>query len=276
MLLAGTTIADADTDLIGQINAYRSAPQTCNGKRSTGAASLTANPALAAVRIAAGDTQSAAGGKLQDALRERGYAAAQVQVITVSGPSGADGVMRYLKERYCQSLLSANFTEIGILQSADTWRILLARPVLVTGLGDWREAGQEILKRTNAARAEARTCGTQRFNAAAPLRWAPKLGTAALAHSRDMAERNYFRHTGADNSEVDARATRQGYNWRRVGENIATGQGSPERVVSDWLSSPTHCANIMNGNFAEMGAAYAVNVKSDTTIYWTQVFGTPR
>ena len=59
------------------------------------------------------------------------------------------------------------------------------------------------------------------------------------------------------------------------GENIADGQGSPQQAVSGWLSSPDHCANIMDGKFTAMGAAYAVNPGSDATIYWTQVFGTP-
>jgi uncharacterized protein YkwD len=32
----------------------------------------------------------------------------------------------------------------------------------------------------------------------------------------------------------------------------------------------------MNPNHREMGAAYAVNANSNSTIYWTQVFATPR
>jgi len=32
----------------------------------------------------------------------------------------------------------------------------------------------------------------------------------------------------------------------------------------------------MEAAFTQMGAAYAVNKASDTGIYWTQVFGTPR
>jgi uncharacterized protein YkwD len=32
----------------------------------------------------------------------------------------------------------------------------------------------------------------------------------------------------------------------------------------------------MDPQFTEMGAAYAINKKSDLLIYWTQVFGTPR
>jgi uncharacterized protein YkwD len=69
---------------------------------------------------------------------------------------------------------------------------------------------------------------------------------------------------------------RKGYAWRQVGENIAAGQGSAQQAVSAWLSSPPHCANLMNPNHREMGAAYAVNANSNSTIYWTQVFATPR
>jgi uncharacterized protein YkwD len=48
------------------------------------------------------------------------------------------------------------------------------------------------------------------------------------------------------------------------------------QVVSDWLGSPGHCANIMNPAFTEMGAAYAVNPANENrTPYWTQMFGRP-
>jgi uncharacterized protein YkwD len=41
------------------------------------------------------------------------------------------------------------------------------------------------------------------------------------------------------------------------------------------VSSPGHCANLMNPGFQELGAAYAVDPKSDSGIYWTAMFGTP-
>ena len=45
-------------------------------------------------------------------------------------------------------------------------------------------------------------------------------------------------------------------------------------LVAGWLASPGHCANLMNAQFRELGAAYAVDPKSDAAIYWTAVFGT--
>ena len=118
-------------------------------------------------------------------------------------------------------------------------------------------------------------CGERRFGPAPRLEWHEKLAAAALAHSRDMATHNYFSHYAKDGSTVGDRAARAGYTWSRIGENIATGQGSPEQVVAGWLNSPHHCANIMEPDFRQMGAAYFVNPVSDTVIYWTQVFGTP-
>jgi uncharacterized protein YkwD len=61
-----------------------------------------------------------------------------------------------------------------------------------------------------------------------------------------------------------------------VGENIASGQTTPEEVVQEWIASPTHCATLMNTGFTDMGVAYAVDMNSEAGIYWAQVFGRPR
>lgn len=255
-------------ELTALINDYRGAPQSCDGKRTAPAGPLAPDPVLARVQIGSG-------AQLQDALKGAGYQAAQAQALSVSGPTNTRAAFAFIKQRYCRALLNPRYAQIGVSRDGGTWRIVLARPVLSPELGEWRAAGEEILRLTNAARAEPRTCGSERVPAAPPVEWNAKLAAAALAHSSDMANRNYFRHAGKGGSQVGDRAARAGYTWRRVGENIAAGQGSAKQVVSAWLSSPGHCVNIMNRNFAEMGAAYVVNPDSDTTIYWTQVFGTP-
>lgn len=158
----------------------------------------------------------------------------------------------------------------------DSWQIVLARPLASTGLGGWEQVGRDILRQVNQARAEQRRCGRQRFAAVPPLAWNARLAQAALAHSRDMAARNYFSHRGRDGSQAGVRAQREGYRWYGIGENIATGQATAKQAVSSWLASPGHCANIMNPVYREMGAAYAANPRSDGGIYWTQVFGKQR
>lgn len=269
LLPAVPAIAQDSDALVVLINDFRASPQQCAGQKIGPVGPLALDPALAGLQIDAGT-------RLQDALKDAGYQARRAEAIGVSGPSDAESAMAAIGQRYCRALLGAQYASIGVSRDGNKWSIVLAQPLISPDLGDWRDAGKDILKLSNEARARARSCGNRRFPAAPPLAWNDTLGEAALAHSRDMAKRNYFRHEGQDGGSAGDRAKREGYDWRSVGENIATGQGKPKEVVSGWLSSPGHCANIMNGDFTEMGAAYAVNPDSDTTIYWTQVFGTPR
>ncbi|MFS2018889.1 CAP domain-containing protein [Massilia sp. CT11-108] len=152
-----------------------------------------------------------------------------------------------------------------------------AEAITVTGPPDARAAMEAIAQKYCRTLRAAFTCGTQAFGPAGPLVWNPLLGQAALVHSTDMAQKHYFNHKQPDGSVPADRATQAGYRWARVGENIASGQRTPEEAVASWLDSPGHCANIMNPAFTEMGAAYAINPQNrNRTAYWTQVFGTPR
>jgi uncharacterized protein YkwD len=90
-----------------------------------------------------------------------------------------------------------------------------------------------------------------------------------------MANGNFFAHTGSDGRTPGDRAELAGYSAQQVGENIAAGLDASSKVVDGWLASPGHCANLMNAQFSELGAAYAVDPKSDAGIYWTALFGTP-
>jgi uncharacterized protein YkwD len=267
--LAPAGVSGETGKLIELINEYRSSPQTCEG-RQTAAVGPLAPQAVLARSASVSDI-----GSLQEALKRAGYTPAQLQSIMLSGPGSARDAFALLTERYCSVLSSAQFADIGISREGDTWRIVLARPLLSSGLGDWREAGKAVLEFTNAARARDTICGERHFGPATPLEWNEELASAALAHSRDMATHNYFSHYEKDGSTVGDRAARAGYTWSRIGENIAAGQGSPEQVVAGWIKSPHHCANIMEPDFRQMGAAYYVDPTSDTVIYWTQVFGTP-
>ncbi|MBV9889722.1 MAG: CAP domain-containing protein, partial [Rhizobacter sp.] len=165
------------------------------------------------------------------------------------------------------------YADIGVARSGSTWRINIARPLIAKDLGDWREAGQAVLRLVNDARARPRVCGDKSFAPAPPLAWNDQLAQAALVHSRDMAQRNYFDHVDPSGASVAERASKTGYRWHAVGENIAAGQGSAKQVVAGWLASPGHCENIMSREFVDMGAAYAINPHSAMEIYWTQAFG---
>ncbi|GAB3551663.1 CAP domain-containing protein [Noviherbaspirillum agri] len=251
------------------INQYRQFPGQCNGAKPSPASTLAPDRALAQVRLSQG-------GSLQQALKDAGYQAARAEAIVLSGPQSASSAMAAIASRYCRTILKPGYAAIGVSRDGNVWRIVLAQPLLSPDIGEPFTAGKQVLELVNIAREAKRTCGDRQFAPAPRLTWNDKLAQASLGHSRDMANQNYFSHQGHDGRQVDERARRAGYAWRNVGENIAAGQGSAQQVVDGWLSSPGHCANIMNPAFKEMGAAYAVNPKSDASIYWTQVFGTSR
>lgn len=135
--------------------------------------------------------------------------------------------------------------------------------------------GSRVLALVNGARGVARRCGWKRFEAAPPLARSEALERAAMAHARDMASRSRMEHAGADGSTPAERVTREGYRWRKVGENVATGQRTPEEVVAEWLESPRHCTNLMDPAYTEMGIGFGAYPGNAAAIYWAQVFGTP-
>ncbi|WAL58803.1 CAP domain-containing protein [Thermocoleostomius sinensis] len=126
----------------------------------------------------------------------------------------------------------------------------------------------QVLELTNQFRAQ---------NGLAPLKLNSELNAAAQAHSQDMAQNDYFSHTGKNGSKPWDRAKVVGYEARSMGENIAAGQTTPEAVVQGWINSPGHRANLLNPNYTELGVGYfylendtgSVNYKR----YWTQLFG---
>lgn len=134
----------------------------------------------------------------------------------------------------------------------------------------------DFIQQVNQARAQARMCGSQSFAATNPVTWDERLEAAALTHSQDMANVNFFSHTGSDGSNVGIRANNENYSWQRVSENIAAGHSSVSQVMNDWLASEGHCRNIMDPNITQLGASCWDNSSSQFGRYWTQVFATPQ
>ena len=101
-----------------------------------------------------------------------------------------------------------------------------------------------------------------------------RLSVAAFGHASDMARRGYFAHRSRNGENVGDRVHDAGYRWSRYGENIARGQGSARSVVSGWMRSRPHRANIMNCRLHQMGLGRAFDRRG--TPYWVQDFATSR
>ena len=54
-----------------------------------------------------------------------------------------------------------------------------------------------------------------------------------------------------------------------AGENIAMGQKNPEQVMSSWMNSSGHKANILNSEFGKIGIGC---YKKNGIYYWVQMF----
>lgn len=116
-------------------------------------------------------------------------------------------------------------------------------------------------------------CGGVGYPAVGAVNWDGQLQNAATAHSTDMATNNFFSHTGSDGSTLRQRVPATGYNYYKAGENIAAGQTSVAQVMADWMASPSHCANLMQPEFRDLGVSCKTNTASDYKIYWTMELG---
>ncbi|EGZ19733.1 hypothetical protein PHYSODRAFT_327924 [Phytophthora sojae] len=105
-----------------------------------------------------------------------------------------------------------------------------------------------------------------------PLCLNTKLMAAAMRHSKDMAAYNFMSHTGSDGSTMSSRIDDAGYMWTRAAENVAAGQTTISSVMTSWMNSAGHRANIL-GDYTMFGTAYAYNSGSRYRHYWTQDFG---
>ena len=133
----------------------------------------------------------------------------------------------------------------------------------VIAVSSWE---REVLLLTNE---ERRSNGVHN-----PLAPNDLLAIAAERHNLDMIENNFFDHTGSDGSSPFERMRDAGYSYTTAGENIAAGQRSPRAVVTAWMNSPGHRANILNAGFWELGVAHTTATGARYDHYWTQKFGT--
>jgi uncharacterized protein YkwD len=125
---------------------------------------------------------------------------------------------------------------------------------------------QRILDLTNEARAKEKL---------EPLKVNATLLKVARAHSANMARQHKMEHV-LDDTNPAQRAEKAGYDYRSVGENIASGTkgASLAAIFKGWMDSKLHRENILNPKYQEIGIGLATDDKGET--YYTQVFGTQR
>ena len=239
--------------------------QGCQGK--AGAPALAAQPGLHVVA-----SRIQAGQHIKSALADASYRSVSTQAIQLGGHRSVASIRGVLASKYCEAILNATATELGIGGSVGSVTVVLAKPFL-RGLADPQATLQQVLQLVNVARATGGMCGSTLHPASPPLALNPKLNAAAQAHADDMAERSYYSHQSQDGRSANDRMRAQGYQSAITAENIAAGQQSAEEVVAGWLKSAGHCRNILMPDLREIGLGVAIKPSSERGSYWVQNFG---
>ncbi|MBY0310052.1 CAP domain-containing protein [Patescibacteria group bacterium] len=124
-----------------------------------------------------------------------------------------------------------------------------------------------VVELTNEERAVA---------AAGALRRSSVLDEAAQLKAEHMAAEGYFAHYSPKGVTPWDWFDEVGYVYAHAGENLAIHFSDSGEVVEAWMKSPTHRANIVNGNYTEIGVGTAKGTyQGYDTIFVVQLFGTP-
>lgn len=99
------------------------------------------------------------------------------------------------------------------------------------------------------------------------------LDQSAQSDAAQMASENFFGHYGLNgDSNPGDRMAAAGYTGASTwGENIAAGYPTAVDVVTGWMNSPGHRANILDPSFQNTGIGVAYGGAYGT--YWVQDFG---
>lgn len=136
--------------------------------------------------------------------------------------------------------------------------------VYIPNIKDVKTQEAEVLRLVNIERGKA---GLK------PLTMNWELSRIARYKSQDMINKNYFSHISPTYGSPFNMMENFGLKFTSAGENIAMGQKTPAEVVTSWMNSPGHRANILNKSYTQLGVGLAKNTSG--VCYWTQMFICP-
>lgn len=137
-----------------------------------------------------------------------------------------------------------------------------------TVLGEETTAtSQGLLTDTNAERAK---------RGLTPLALDDSLSQAAYLKAQDMFKQQYWAHTAPSGTTPWDWFKVVGYDYSYAGENLAKNFRTDDAVMTAWMASPEHHANILNGHYSQAGFAVVngtLNNKPTTLI--VALYGAP-
>ncbi|MBQ1528530.1 hypothetical protein IIZ77_02705 [Candidatus Saccharibacteria bacterium] len=123
---------------------------------------------------------------------------------------------------------------------------------------------REVLKLVNEERTK---------NGLDALEWGVTCEAAAAVRARELMS-NYS-HTRPDGSSWET-ACPLPDSGGSSGENLMAGNAavSPQTVITAWLNSPDHRANILSPNFTKLAVGFVFDPEAQYKTYWSQFFST--
>lgn len=113
-------------------------------------------------------------------------------------------------------------------------------------------------------------------NGVSALTVSPLLTQAAQDKANDMAANGYFAHTSPSGITPWYWFEKVGYVFSAAGENLAVNFTDSQAVTDAWMNSPEHRANILDGQFTQIGIATAQGTyNGQPAVYVAEEFGTP-
>lgn len=104
----------------------------------------------------------------------------------------------------------------------------------------------------------------------------PVLDEAARLKAEHMARNGYFAHYSPEGVSPWYWFDEVSYRYAHAGENLAIHFSNSDEVVTAWMNSPTHRANIIDQKFTEIGVGTARGIyEGYDTVFVVQLFGTP-
>lgn len=103
------------------------------------------------------------------------------------------------------------------------------------------------------------------------------LDTIASLRADDIFTNQYFEHSSPDGKSVTDLALKVGYKYLIIGENLAKGTFSGDKgIVSAWMGSEGHRANILNKKYKELGVAVKEGMfNGEKVTIAVQIFASP-
>jgi uncharacterized protein YkwD len=205
------------------------------------------------------------------------YRASQIQRIMITGVPGENVSVINPRHRWNVPTTVSGLGDITIPGPTPAATVSVPAPPAsnavattpspgASSVGTMSALEQAVVDLTNQTRAQYGLPALQVSN---------QLVTAAAIHSRDMAQLNVLDHDlpGVAQPTLQSRAEAVGYSYSWLGENIAWNYPDARSVLTGWMNSPGHRANILNPNYTQIGVGIAWNSLGQP--YYTQEFGRP-